>query len=58
MYLLPINTQLLEPPVARLYEQVYSKCWEKLKDRPADQLFISEQSVEIAKKTLDNFNAK
>jgi len=50
-FLLPIQPQLLDPPVAQLYQQAFSKGWQKLEGRP-DQLFVAEQSAQVAKKTL------
>ena len=36
-FLLPINVNLLEPPVAQLYNKVFSKAWQKLESHGEDQ---------------------
>jgi len=49
-YLLPINTNLLEPPVAQLYNKAFKNGWEKLAGRQ-DQLYVAKQSAIVKKKT-------
>jgi hypothetical protein len=51
-FLLPINTGLLEPPVAQLYHKAFQKGWSKLEGRP-DQLYVAQQSAVVQKKGLD-----
>lgn len=51
-FLLPIQPQLLDSPVAQLYQQAFSKGWQKLEGRE-DQLFVAQQSAIIQKKALD-----
>ena len=51
-YLLPINVSLLDPPVAQLYQQVFSKGWEKLEGRD-DQLELAKGAARVRKKSLD-----
>lgn len=52
-FLLPIQPQLLDPPVAQLYQQAFSKGWQKLEGRP-DQLYVAEQSAIVQKKSLED----
>lgn len=51
-FLLPIQPHLLDPPVAQLYQQAFSKGWQKLEGRE-DQLYVAQQSAIVQKKTLD-----
>jgi len=51
-FLLPIQPHLLDPPVAQLYQQAFSKGWQKLEGRE-DQLFVAQQSAVVQKKTLE-----
>jgi hypothetical protein len=51
-FLLPIQPHLLDPPVAQLYQQAFSKGWQKLEGRD-DQLFVAQQSAVVQKKTLE-----
>jgi hypothetical protein len=51
-FLLPIETHLLDPPVAQLYQQAFSNGWQKLEGRE-DQLFVAQQSAVIQKMTLE-----
>ncbi len=51
-FLLPIQAHLLDPPVAQLYQQAFSKGWQKLEGRE-DQLFVAKQSATVHKKTLE-----
>jgi len=51
-FLLPIQPHLLDPPVAQLYQQAFSKGWQKLEGRE-DQLFVAQQSAEVKKKPLE-----
>ena len=51
-FLLPIQPHLLDPPVAQLYQQAFSKGWQKLEGRE-DQLFVAQQSAIVHKKTLE-----
>ena len=53
-HLLPIQTQYLEAPVAKLYEEAYQKCWDKLKERPSDQLHIAKKAVAVPKLLLSD----
>lgn len=52
-FLLPIEPQLLDPPVAQLYQQAFSKGWQRLEGRE-DQLFVAQQAAVARKKTLDD----
>jgi hypothetical protein len=55
-FLAPIQPHLLDPPVAHLYQQAFSKGWQKLEGRE-DQLFVAQQSAVVQKKTLDEMAA-
>jgi len=56
-YLLPINVNLLDPPVAQLYQRAFNKGWEKLNDRE-DQLYVAQQSAVVRKEELDSMAVK
>lgn len=51
-YLLPIQPNLLDPPVALLYQAALAKGWNKL-ERREDQLFVAEQSAIVQKMTVE-----
>jgi hypothetical protein len=51
-FLLPIQPHLLDPPVAQLYQQAFSKGWQKLEGRE-DQTFVAQQSALVPKKTAE-----
>ena len=51
-FLLPIQPNLLDPPLAQLYQQAFSKGWQKLEGRE-DQLFVAQQSAIVLKKNLE-----
>jgi len=51
-FLLPIQPYLLDPPVAQLYQEAFSKGWQKLDGRK-DQLYVAQQSAIIRKKTVE-----
>jgi hypothetical protein len=52
--LLPINTALLEPPVAQLYQKVFAASWEKLKDHADDQYQVAVETARVKKLGLDD----
>jgi hypothetical protein len=52
LYLLPINTSYLEPPVARHYQKAFDKGWEKLEGRN-DQLEVEKATITVEKRQLD-----
>jgi hypothetical protein len=52
-FLLPINTSLLDPPVAQLYQKEFQRAWNKLEGRE-DQLEVAEQSAVVKKKGLED----
>jgi hypothetical protein len=56
-FLLPINVNLLELPVAQLYHKAFSRGWEKLNDRE-DQLYVAEQSAVVRKKGLEELGTQ
>ena len=51
-FLLPIQPNLLDPPLAQLYQQAFSKGWQKLEGRE-DQLFVAQQSAIVHKKNIE-----
>lgn len=53
-FLLPIQLQLLDPPVAQLYQEAFLKGWKKLEDRKEDQLFVAKQAAVVKKKTPED----
>jgi len=55
-FLLPIQPHLLDPPVAQLYHQAFSKGWQKLEGRE-DQLYVAQQSAIVRKKTVEEIAA-
>lgn len=52
-FLLPINPALLDPPVAQLYQKAFTKAWEKLDSRSADQLYVAEQTAVVPKRGIE-----
>jgi hypothetical protein len=55
-FLLPIHPNLLDPPVAQLYQQAFAKGWQKLEGRE-DQLFVAQQSAVVKKKSVEDVAA-
>ncbi len=51
-YLLPINPNLLDPPLACLYNKAFQKGWNKLEGRE-DQLFVGQQAALVPRRGLD-----
>ncbi|MFM7152453.1 MAG: hypothetical protein ACKO23_21710, partial [Gemmataceae bacterium] len=51
-FLLPIQPNLLDPPVAQLFQQAFAKGWQKLEGRD-DQLFVAQQAAVVPKKTVE-----
>ncbi|MCS7160596.1 MAG: hypothetical protein RMJ19_09000, partial [Gemmatales bacterium] len=58
-FLLPIQTQLLEPPVMDLYQRAFQAGWKTLEDHTTfqddgpDQLYVAKMAAIVKKKTLD-----
>lgn len=52
-FLLPIQQNLLDPPVLQLYQQAFNKGWQKLEGRE-DQLYVAKQSATVVKKSPDD----
>jgi hypothetical protein len=55
-WLLPIDTRLLDQPVAEIYNQTWAELWHSLEGAPQDhRLAVARAAVQTPKVTLDNF---
>lgn len=55
MFLLPINQGLLEPPVAKFYNEAFETTWQQIEDGDGLQLSLARKSAEVAKRTIQSF---
>ncbi len=51
-FLLPINPNLLDPPLVQMYNKAFQKGWSKLEGR-VDQLYVGQQTVGVPRKGLE-----
>jgi hypothetical protein len=51
-YLLPIDTSLLEPPVARIYQEAFETAWKEASEHDGYRLDMAKATVLIRKVTL------
>lgn len=54
-FLLPINQNLLEPPVAKFYNEAFEKIWKQIDDGKGMQLSLATKTAEVSKRTLESF---
>ena len=54
-FLLPIQTNLLDPPIYDLFLRAHEKGQRKLDGRDNDKIFLAEQALKIQKKSLNDF---
>ena len=54
-FLLPIQTNLLEPPIYDLFLRAYEKGQRKLDGRDNDKMFLAERALKVQKKSLNDF---
>lgn len=54
-HLLHIDQNLLEPPVAKFYNEAFEDVWRALQDRSDLRLSLAQKTAEIQKRSLDAF---
>lgn|GEM_PF-1666787 len=54
-HILHIDQNLLEPPVAKFYNEAFEKVWADLKDRSDLQMSMAQKTAEIQKRSVDAF---
>jgi len=63
-FLLPIQVQLLEPPVLELYQKAWQEGWKKLEDHTTladdgpDQVYVASQAARVKKKSPEEVAAE
>jgi len=57
-HLLPINQGLLEPPVAKFYNEAFETIWQAIEDGDGMQLSLARKTAEVPKRRLESFMEK
>lgn len=57
-HLLPINQAMLEPPVAKFYNEAFETIWQAIEDGDGMQLSLARKTAEVPKRSLDSFMEK
>lgn len=54
-FLLPIQANLLEPPIYDRFIKAYEKGQKALESRDEDRLYLAKQALKVQKKSLNDF---
>ena len=54
-FLLPVNQNLLEPPVAKFYTEAFEKVWQQIEDGEGMQLSLAKMTARVPKRSLASF---